>query len=432
MKIKMYFYFITTHLFVILNLFIAYILMVNKMYNYNIRKAKQLKRKYKNILKEITFIGITGTNGKTTTTTLIYKYYKFINKNVTLIGTNGIYINDEYYETINTTPGIEKIYEIINESYNKGVRIIIMEVSSHAILQHRIYGIKFKIKAITNITQDHLDYHKSFKKYKKTKLSFLNKSIIIKSDLVKNNKINLFNKVYTYGKNDSYFWMKDIILNNNGLEFKLLINNNNYNNKYNYYYNIKSNLLGEFNCYNILLFISIIYILKDFNYFILKQFLNQRITIDGRMEVIKYHNKTIIIDYAHTPDGMDKVLSFVKKNYNGKIITIFGCGGNRDCYKRKIMGEISSKYSDLIIVTSDNPRNENEIEIINDILDGINNNYITKVNRKDAISLGFNLLTKYDVLLILGRGNESNLKINDKLIPFNDIEYVKELIKKYE
>ena len=155
------------------------------MYKKNIIKAKELKKKYKSILKEIEFIGITGTNGKTTVTTLIYKYYKYINEKITLIGTNGIYINNDYYETINTTPGIEKLYEIILESYNRGIRIIVMEVSSHAITQNRIYGIKFKIKGLTNITQDHIDYHKTFNNYKKTKLSFMNKSILLINDEIK-------------------------------------------------------------------------------------------------------------------------------------------------------------------------------------------------------------------------------------------------------
>lgn len=391
------------------------------MYKNNKIKGKQLKRKYREILKNITLIGITGTNGKTTTTTLLYKYLMYNNIKATLIGTNGIFINNKYYDTINTTPGIDKLYEIINQSYNEGIKLIIMEVSSHAIYQKRIYGLKFKIKAITNITEDHLDYHKSFKKYKKTKLSFLKNSKILVSDFVEYKKTNIFKRIYKYGKNNSYFNMKDIKLYNNGLEFKLNINDKTYL--------IKSNLLGEFNCYNILLFISILYLLNKFDYELINTFLQSNIKIDGRMEVINKDDKTIIIDYAHTPDGMEKVLSFIKEVYKGKVLTIFGCGGNRDQYKRKIMGNIASKYSDLLIITSDNPRNENEVDIINDIIDGVDSNYIVKKSRKEAILLGYNLLVKYDVLLILGRGNESDLKIKDKLIPFNDINYVKELIK---
>jgi len=389
------------------------------MYKKNKIKAKKLYKENKNILKEMTFIGITGTNGKTTTTTLIYKYLRHNNIRATLIGTNGIYINDIHYQSINTTPGIDKLYEIIKISHRLGIKYIIMEVSSHAIVQYRVYGIKFKIKGITNITQDHLDYHKTFKNYKKVKLSFLKKSKIIINDQVKTNKL-LINNKYTYGQDNSYFRIKNINLDNKSSSYTLQIKNKNYN--------FKTNLLGEFNIYNITLFISTLYLLKIFDYNNIQSFLNNNITIDGRMEIFNYNNKTIIVDYAHTPDGMEKVLSFVRKTYNNKIITIFGCGGNRDQYKRKIMGNIASIYSDLLIITSDNPRFEDENKIINDILEGVNINYLINKNRKEAIDEGIKLLENYDTLLILGRGNEDNIKIKDKLIDFNDINYIKEII----
>lgn len=390
------------------------------MYKKNKIKAKELKRKYKKILDEMTFIGITGTNGKTTTTTLIYKYFKFINQKITLIGTNGIYINNDYYETINTTPGIEKIYHIILESYNRGIRTIVMEVSSHAIDQYRVYGIKFYVKAITNITWDHLDYHKTFKQYKKTKFRFLKNSTILINDEINYINLNPFKKIYKYGKKNSYFNMSNILVNEEGIKFKLNINNNSYV--------IKSNLLGEFNCYNLLLFISILYLLGEFDYCKLISFLDNNIKVDGRMEIFKYNNKSIIVDYAHTPDGMEKVLEFIDEVYKKNILVLFGCGGNRDKYKREIMGDIASLYADYLILTNDNPRDEEELDIINDILKGVTTKYKVIPNRKDAIDYGINLLNVYDVLIILGRGNEEYIKVKDKLIPFNDIKYVKEII----
>ena len=390
------------------------------MYKKNKIKAKELKRKYKKILDEMTFIGITGTNGKTTTTTLIYKYFKFINNKITLIGTNGIYINDDYYETINTTPGIEKLYHIILESYNRGIRTIVMEVSSHAIDQYRVYGIKFYIKAITNITWDHLDYHKTFKQYKKTKLKFLRNSNILINDEIKYFNFNPFKKIYKYGKKNSYFNMTNLLINEDGIKFKLNINNNSYV--------IKSNLLGEFNCYNLLLFISILYLLGEFDYYKLINFLEQNLKVDGRMEIFKYNKKSIIVDYAHTPDGMEKVLEFIDEVYKKNIVVIFGCGGNRDKYKREIMGDIASLYGDYLILTNDNPRDEEELDIINDIIKGVTTKYKIIPNRKDAIDYGINLLNTYDVLVILGRGNEEYIKIKDKLIPFNDIKYIKEIM----
>jgi len=362
------------------------------MYKNNKLKAKELKQKYKKILNEMTFIGVTGTNGKTTVTTLIYKYFKYYNKKITLIGTNGIYIDNDYYETINTTPGIEKLYHIILESYNQGIRTIVMEVSSHAIDQYRIYGINFFIKAITNITQDHLDYHKTFRKYKKTKLKFLKNSIILINDEIKYLKLNPLRKIYKYGMRNSYFNMSNLFINEDGLKFKLNINNKSYV--------IKSNLLGKFNCYNVLLFISILYLLGEFDYNKLDNFLNQNIKIDGRMEVFKYNNKSIIVDYAHTPDGMEKVLEYVDEIYKKDIVVVFGCGGNRDKYKREIMGDIASLYADYLILTNDNPRDEDEASIISDILKGVTTKYKVIMNRKDAIDYGIYLLNSYDVLVV--------------------------------
>lgn len=388
--------------------------------NKNKKKAKDLYKKNKKILKEMTFIGVTGTNGKTTITSLLYKYYRFNNQNITLIGTNGIYINDNYYESINTTPGIEKLYDIILKSYNLGIRTIVMEVSSHGIKQYRIHKIKFKVKALTNITLDHLDYHKSFNEYKKVKLSFLKKSILLLNndiDIIYNKK---FKKVFTYGMKESYFNMSEIKINEQGSKFNLMIKNKQYL--------IETNLLGIFNCYNVLTFIGILYLLNEFDYLKIKQFLDSNIKINGRMEVINYNNKNIIIDYAHTPDGIKNVLSFVKSINKRKIITLFGCGGNRDKSKRAVMGKIASNYSDLIIITSDNPRDEEPEDIIDDIIQGVNTNYLKITDRKKAIKKGVELLNEYDCLLILGRGNESYTIIKNKKIEFNDIEYVKEII----
>lgn len=389
------------------------------MYRKNIIKGKKFKKEYKHILNEMTFIGITGTNGKTTTTTLIYKYLRLNNINVTLIGTNGVFINDEYYESNNTTPGIEELYNIIIKSYNSNIRIIVMEVSSHAIKQHRIYGIKFYIKALTNITTDHLDFHKSFKEYKKIKISFLNKANILINDNIKYH--NVFCNKYKFGKKNKHFKFDNVIIKEDGVSFYLNIFNNEYL--------INSNLLGEFNCYNITLFISIIYLMDLFDYNKINHFLSEKIQIPGRMEKFIFKNKNIIVDYAHTPDGFKQVLTFVKEIYKNKIITIFGCGGNRDKYKREVMGRIASLYSDFIIITSDNPRDENPLSIISDIKKGIfNRNYIIESDRKKAINVGINMLDQYNVLLILGRGNEKYNIIKDKKILFNDIDYIKELI----
>lgn len=389
------------------------------MYKNKKRLAKRLKKQYKNISKKMILIGITGTNGKTTSSFLLYKYFIFNKIPVTLIGSNGIFINDNYEENINTTPGIDIIYDVLKRSYEKNIKYIIMEVSSHAIKQYRIFGLSFQIKAITNITLDHMDFHKCFKDYEKTKLIFLKKgNVIINSDIIQAKKIknNLLRKVFLYGSNNNEFFFNNIKISENTI-FTL-----NYKNKK---YLIQTNLKGIFNVYNISLFIRILTILNIFEYDKVRLFLTKNIVIPGRMNEFHYNSKLIVVDYAHTPDGIEKVLSYYQ-SINKKIITILGCGGNRDKTKRPIMGNISSELSDFVIYTTDNPRNENPLLIIKDITSGINkNNYLIEEDRKKAIDIGFNLLKNYDCLLILGRGNDNYYFLSDKKIYFNDIKYIK-------
>ena len=392
------------------------------MYSKNKRKANKYKKQYNDISKKMNLIGITGTNGKTTTSTLIYKYFRYNNIGATLIGTNGIYINDEYIESINTTPGIDIIYKVLQKSYELGIKYVIMEISSHAIKQKRIHGLKFKLKALTNITEDHLDFHKTMKDYAKTKLYFLRKgTVLINNDLVENYLIkrSIIRKVYSYGKKNSDYTINKI-KHQDKTTFSIIIKEKEYL--------FKTNLQGEFNLYNITLFIGVLDILNKFDYKLIKKFLDCEIQIPGRMKFINYIDKKVIIDYAHTPDAMEKVLVYASKHYSN-IITLFGCGGDREKEKRIKMGRIASYYSNLVIVTSDNPRNENPINIIKEIEEGLKGDYIKIVNRKEAIDKGLSLLENYDCLLILGRGNESYQQFKDYKIKFNDIEYVEEILK---
>ena len=395
------------------------------MYSKNKRKANKYKKQYNDISKKMNLIGITGTNGKTTTSTLIYKYFRYNNIGATLIGTNGIYINDEYIESINTTPGIDIIYKVLQKSYELGIKYVIIEISSHAIKQKRIHGLKFKLKALTNITEDHLDFHKTMKDYAKTKLYFLRKgTVLINNDLVENYLIkrSIIRKVYSYGKKNSDYTINKI-KHQDKTTFSIIIKEKEYL--------FKTNLQGEFNLYNITLFIGVLDILNKFDYALIKKFLDCEIQIPGRMKFINYIDKKVIIDYAHTPDAMEKVLVYASKHYSN-IITLFGCGGDREKEKRIKMGRIASCYSNLVIVTSDNPRNENPINIIKEIEEGLKGNYIKIVNRKEAIDKGLSLLENYDCLLILGRGNESYQQFKDYKIKFNDIDYVEEIIKSNE
>lgn len=380
-----------------------------------------MNKKYKNMC----LIGITGTNGKTTISTILYKYLIYNNIKATLIGTNGIYINEEYIETINTTPSKEIIYSVLEESYKKNIKYIIMEISSHAIVQNRIKGLKFKVKLLTNVTIDHLDYHHTFKCYRRTKLKFLNKGLYSQKVIINNDmeEISYFKK-YVIQDKDYYGFSV------NGSNLKLYDNCSKF--IFNYEdnkYVINTNLLGKYNCSNVLAFLTILVNINLFNYNNIKKFLNNNIEIPGRMNLINKESNKIFIDYAHTPDGMEQVLSYLNKIKKEKLYVLFGCGGNRDTIKRPLMMQVANKFADFVIVTSDNPRDENPKKIIDDILqNNKTKNFKVIVQREEAIKYAINLLNENDILIILGRGLDNYYYLNKQKIYLNDYEFVKEEI----
>ena len=340
----------------------------------------------KQLLKNIKtkFIGITGTNGKTTTAFLIGFILNKLGYKVGIQGTEGFYLNLEKVEqkTLTTPP----IITTIDRVYKYNLDYFIMEVSSHSIVQNRIDGIKFDLKIFTNLSQDHLDYHNSMEEYKKAKEQFF-----------KDETLKIINK-----------------------KFELNINKEN-----SFYYPLEKNyptkLKGDFNQENFqsaILGVSKLLNLDIDEIAKIGYFFNG---IAGRMEEVK---EKIIIDFAHTPDGMEKVLSSIE----GEKIVIFGAGGDRDKSKRIIMGKIADKYSDYIILTNDNPRCEEEKNIISDIEKGIKTKkYEIILDREKAIKRGIEIQgDKY--LLILGKGDEQFIEKCDKKIPFSD----KNIVLKYK
>ena len=352
---------------------------------------KYLKKYYYKQIKDVILIGVTGTNGKTSTSYLIYQALNLAGIKCSYIGTIGFYLEKDIKKLNNTTPDIYDLYEMIIESINCGCKAVVMEVSSHALKLGRVNTLKFDYAILTNITEDHLDFHKTYKDYYKTKMS------IFKKLKKKGTKISDI-KIENYDINNDYF---------------------KYNNKI---YNTK--IKGEYNIKNI---IPSIIILDKMN-IDSRKIIPQLCLPPGRMQIINYKNNSIIIDYAHTPDAMEKIISTVKKmNYN-KIITIFGCGGNREKEKRPKMGEIASLLSDYVILTNDNPRDENPKEIIREIKQNMNNNYKIIYDRKKAIQEGIKMLKENDVLLILGKGHEEYQIIDNKKIFFSDLYTVYDII----
>ena len=378
--------------------------------------------KYYDKIKDLTLIGITGTNGKTTTSYIIYEILNKMNVKCAYIGTIGFYKNNQIKVLNNTTPDIEELYEYLYECSLENIKYVVMEVSSHALDQDRVYGLKYDACIFTNLTEDHLDYHKNMDEYKKTKMLLFdklrNKRIAIINSDDCNYKDFMFDNNYNVkvGKFGDYK-IKNIKLNIDSLDLT-------FNFKKDYFKHL--NLVGKYNAYNYLEAVATL------NY--LNFDLNKILEVDvfappGRMYLINYKNNKIFIDYAHTPDAMEKFLKSVNEFKKNKIITIFGCGGDRDKNKRSIMGNIASSYSDKVIITNDNPRNENENNIISDIVMGIKKeNYEIIKDRKKAIIEGISYLNDNDILLILGKGHENYQIINGKKRYFSDLNTTMEII----
>lgn len=393
---------------------------------------------YKNSSKKIKGIAITGTNGKSTTAHLIYNILKRSQKKCGLISTIECIIDGKQIdlgggsEVIGksasmTTPDPEILYKLVNEMYEKRVEYVVLEASSHALSQYKLDAFNIEVGIFTNLSHEHLDYHKSMDNYFKAKsrLFELCKVGIVNIDdefgiqLCKRYK----SRMLTYSVKQN----ADISLIGSKMyahrsKLSLL--------EQNAKHTIDSNLIGSFNAYNVLA-ATLCSRALGISWKNIKDGIKATKSIKGRLE--RYKNKCIFIDYAHTPDAMEKVILEIKALYPKKrIITLFGCGGNRDRAKRAKMGEIAAKNSDSVIVTSDNSRDESLIAIINDIKKGVANLEKLKViyDRRKAIEYAVGKMTKKDVLLLLGKGHEDyEININGKT-PFDERKILNEIFQK--
>ena len=386
--------------------------------------ADYLKIKFRKKLSKITLIGVTGTNGKTTTSYLIYQLFNIFNIKCAYIGTIGFYINNTVTNTNNTTPDLIDLYEMFEKALKENVKVIVMEVSSHALKLNRVLGIEYDYAIFTNLTHDHLDFHKNLDEYKNAKKRLFNMlknkkyAIINTDDQYSNDFILNKNSNITYGLNGNYKILKyDLNIDKSLIELK--INKN--------LYHIELAIPCLYNIYNYLAAFIVLH-----KYGIKPKKIIEKTKLlkapPGRMELIYSNDNNIFLDYAHTPDAVLNILKNVKIYKHNKIVTIIGCGGNRDKTKRPIMGKIATSNSDYVIFTNDNPRFENEKDIIKDITSNLtNNNYEIIFNREEAIKKGIELLTKNDILLILGKGHEKYQIIKNQKFAFDD----KEIALKY-
>lgn len=374
-------------------------------------------------IHNIKIVGITGTNGKTTTASAIYSFLLDLGYKAAMQGTRGFFMNDKMIEgkTL-TTPSLLNTYKHIYQAVCEGCQFFIMEVSSHAIVQKRIEGLDFELKILTNITQDHLDYHKTIGEYISVKNSFFQdegKKLINKDETKASFNIK---NAFTYGiENPATYRLIAYSLNN---ATSGIIQN------FDKVTPFTSSLHGFFNLYNLMAAIAATHILSGKKLQEVCDVVENFAGVSGRMEQVS-QNPNVIVDFAHTPDGMAQVLNALKEK---ELLVVFGAGGDRDKTKRPLMGRVAASLAKRVYITSDNPRHEEPQDIVDDILEGIEDGSIVSVelNRRKAIENALNDQKDDEVVVILGKGDETYQIIYDEQLPFDDREVVRELLKKKE
>ena len=388
----------------------------------------ELKKEYADKINQLKIIGLTGTNGKTTTAYLTYQLLNSFNEKAAYLGTIGFKAPNDEIETENTTPDILTIYSLLLHAIEIGCKTVVMEVSSHALSYERIYGLHIDIAAFTNLTEDHLDYHKTMENYLNAKLKIFDymnsngKLIVNHDDKASEAFVNKFGKGITLGYNNENNDYNIINADINPAETKITFT---YDNKK---YEVVTNLTSKFNVYN---YMTSLAILHECGYEI-DNIIEKTKYIKapkGRCETHKVNGGYAVIDYAHTPDAMIKVFEVAHEVTKGNVYVVFGCTGDRDKDKRIKMSRIACENAKYVIMTHDDPHFENQEEIYLDMTKGLKyDNYEIVRDRKDAITKGIDMLKENDTLLILGKGHEEFISIKGDKIPFNDTKIANEYI----
>jgi UDP-N-acetylmuramoyl-L-alanyl-D-glutamate--2,6-diaminopimelate ligase len=384
--------------------------------------------------RDLQVIGVTGTNGKTTTTHLLKAILEEAGYKTGIIGTLYARIDDHEKALAHTTPESLEIEEFMAAARRAGASHVVMEVSSHALDLGRVEQIKFAAAIYTNLTQDHLDYHQDMEHYKQSKLKLFQTSsagtgwfaVINADDPYAADFISAASPAYTYAiSQDADVHAVKVDTNLKGSSFTVVTAKERFA--------INTKLIGQFSVYNTLAAIS--YALQvGIKPAIIKTALEKVQGVAGRFEQIDCgQDFTVVVDYAHTPDGLENILRTGRQIAEKRMITVFGCGGDRDRSKRPLMGKIAAQWSDFSIVTSDNPRNEDPEAIINDIVPGLeaveNSHYAKIIDRRDAIEHAIRLARPGDLVIIAGKGHETYQLVKDQVLDFDDRQVAREVLK---
>ncbi len=388
---------------------------------------------YKNPSEKLWMIGVTGTNGKTSITHWLSQCFNYLEHKTAVIGTLGNGLPNQLSPTTNTTPDAVLLQGMLADYVEQKVEIVAMEVSSHGLHQGRVRGVNFDVAVLSNLTRDHLDYHETFEAYAAEK-----RRLFVENDLkfavlncddefgqeIETDLTNVGTPVLGYGIESGDVRATELHLENTHFAFYAVTPYGNAP--------VKANLIGRFNVYNVLAVLATLLASKvSLDHAI--EAISHIESAKGRMQQIGGGNlPLVVVDYAHTPDALEKVLTALKAQAASRVICVFGCGGNRDAGKRVLMGKIASEIADAVVVTSDNPRDEAPDEIIQDILSGMHGNFAIEEDRAKAISVGIFSAKPGDIVLIAGKGHEDYQEIAGKKLPFSDVEQAKDVLKVYQ
>ena len=374
-------------------------------------------------------VGVTGTNGKTSVTYMIKSIMEAMGKKVGLIGTIRNMIGQRNIDTERTTPESVDLQGILAMMRDDGVDVVVMEVSSHSLDQHRVHGIQFDVGIFTNLTQDHLDYHKTFENYFAAKKKLFDQSnvavINVDDSYAQELMQGLSIPIITYGiREKADVRATNIDISTRGVQFDLYRGEE--------MQPMYIPIPGLFSVFNALAAASAT-VRLGCPLEVIKKALERMVSVSGRLEPLPTPGReySVLLDYAHTPDALENVLKTIRGFCRGRLIALFGCGGDRDHAKRPIMGEIAGRYADFLVVTTDNPRTENPMDIIESIMEGVKKSgcdYVVIENRREAIEFALSHAKKDDVILLAGKGHETYQEINGGKHHFDEKEIVAEIL----